>query len=424
MEQLPKIVRNRLPGVAASAHPDADLLTAFVEGSVSEHERRQVAAHLVSCPECRQIVALAIPEPASVAATPVREPMKPWLRWQVLRWAAVAACLVVVGAAVVIGFRPSAKNTRAVGTYVTSDKQPSAPAVENQVIVSDAKTTGNKQDDAGLAAKAEVAKRDNTLGRARKPSISTNSTLAARGKKFSEPAEAKDKKQLESFAYDAGTGNGSATRPEAKEADKLSSASGVPSAAAPSPPAAPMVGGAVVVPQNAPIVTNRVAGNDSAAAGARLDRWQKTTQPAPAQAKAASSAEVANHALLETAASAPAGLMPDLKAPKWSLSEDGLPQRSFDSGATWEKVQVDHRSGFRALSAAGVDVWVGGRGGLLYHSADMGLHWVRIIPVSNESTLAADITRIDFADPLHGNVTTADGETWNTSNGGNTWHRQ
>src|SRR5205807_2523754 len=90
----------------------------------------------------------------------------------------------------------------------------------------------------------------------------------------------------------------------------------------------------------------------------------------------------ATEPLASTAASTNApGLLRDLKSTRWSLSDDGLPQRSFNAGNTWEKVQVDHTTGFRALSEQGFEVWVGGRNGVLYHSTDLSplsrlLNWL------------------------------------------------
>ena len=115
--------------------------------------------------------------------------------------------------------------------------------------------------------------------------------------------------------------------------------------------------------------------------------------------------------------------MADFKTPRWSLSENGLPQRSFDSGKSWEEVQVDHKSGFRALAAVGMDVWVGGKNGLLYHSGDIGLHWSQITPSSSGANLTADILRIEFADPQHGRLIAGDGQSWVTSDGGKTWEK-
>ncbi|PYX89616.1 MAG: hypothetical protein DMG68_04440 [Acidobacteria bacterium] len=116
--------------------------------------------------------------------------------------------------------------------------------------------------------------------------------------------------------------------------------------------------------------------------------------------------------------------MADLKAPRWTLSENGLPQRSFDFGKTWEEVQVDHKNGFRSLAAVGMDVWVGGKDGLLYHTSDMGLHWSPVTPASSGASLSADIVRIEFADPQHGRLIARDGQSWVTDDSGKTWTRQ
>jgi hypothetical protein len=157
---------------------------------------------------------------------------------------------------------------------------------------------------------------------------------------------------------------------------------------------------------------------------ATLAKTKKQENARGASAGSVTAAANAPRGIMDTAASAPAGYMPDLKTPTWRLSEDGLPQRSFDSGARWEKIQVDHKSGFRALSNYGMDVWVGGNGGLLYHSTDIGLHWGRIVPTVEGHALTADITKIDFSDPLHGTVTTSNGETWLTADSGKTWERK
>src|SRR5882724_7413016 len=102
MEQLPKIVRQRLQATdKAEVHPDADLLTAFTEESLTEHERVEVLQHLARCADCRSAVSLAVPE---VPGPPMISPKSFWLTWPVLRWGAVAACAVVVTAAVTLHY--------------------------------------------------------------------------------------------------------------------------------------------------------------------------------------------------------------------------------------------------------------------------------------------------------------------------------
>src|SRR5215469_10744425 len=109
MNNLPKFVTGRLarPGGQWLVHPDADLLTAFVEQKLTRSEREQVFAHLSQCSSCRDVVALAAPETVvtASAASSVRG-KRTWLHWPEIRWAAVAAASVVV-VAIGIALRPT-----------------------------------------------------------------------------------------------------------------------------------------------------------------------------------------------------------------------------------------------------------------------------------------------------------------------------
>jgi ligand-binding sensor domain-containing protein len=81
-------------------HPVEELLAAFAEDSISPLERLAVLEHLSRCSECRQVVFLAQPElerevaPYAAATTTI------WTRIPAWRWAAAAACVLIVGAAV------------------------------------------------------------------------------------------------------------------------------------------------------------------------------------------------------------------------------------------------------------------------------------------------------------------------------------
>ena len=92
MAELPQIVHQRLkappsPGI----HPDADVLTAFGERSLPGAERAVVLDHLAQCGDCREVLALALPESeAADFATKVNVP-RGWFGWPQVRWALVAA---------------------------------------------------------------------------------------------------------------------------------------------------------------------------------------------------------------------------------------------------------------------------------------------------------------------------------------------
>src|SRR6185369_15388497 len=105
------------------SHPDADLLTAFTEQSLTKRERQDVLAHLASCADCRDVVALALPE--APIAPPADEPVKPlFWRWPVLRWGAVAASVVIVAVAVSIG---NMEHNRAVQQVAQSHSDAAPP---------------------------------------------------------------------------------------------------------------------------------------------------------------------------------------------------------------------------------------------------------------------------------------------------------
>ena len=117
-------------------------------------------------------------------------------------------------------------------------------------------------------------------------------------------------------------------------------------------------------------------------------------------------------------------LRPTRITPRWTLSSDGILQRSTDSGQTWETIQVSSAATFRALAADGLDIWVGGSAGALFHSSDAGQRWIQVRPIANGEALTDDIIGVEFTDLLHGKLTTAGAETWLTADAGKTWQKQ
>jgi len=141
--------------------------------------------------------------------------------------------------------------------------------------------------------------------------------------------------------------------------------------------------------------------------------------------------------------------------PRWAVNAAGALQRSFDRGNTWQTVDVNANQSltaeslqvsktsrvrakdagkvsksdaaaltFRAVSAAGADVWAGGSAGALYHSQDAGVHWIRIVPSSAGTVLTGDILTLEFPDPQHGRLSTSTSEVWITADAGQTWQKQ
>ena len=125
MTDLPNLVRERLKAMPAGPHPDPDLLAAFAEQALPDRERTSLLDHLARCAECRDVVALCAPTPSVVLADKdtARPRNAPWFAWPALRWGALAACVVIVGTAVLMQ-RTAKVPSAAVQTYAYSKEAP------------------------------------------------------------------------------------------------------------------------------------------------------------------------------------------------------------------------------------------------------------------------------------------------------------
>lgn len=109
MQNLPNIVRDRLKVGTPASHPDADTLTAFSEQLLPEAERTVVLQHLAQCGDCREVVALALPETETLQPV-LGTAASRWLAWPTMRWAFVAAGVVIVSVGLV-EYKREAANT-------------------------------------------------------------------------------------------------------------------------------------------------------------------------------------------------------------------------------------------------------------------------------------------------------------------------
>ena len=87
-------------------HPDAEILSAFVEQVLGAPEREQVLAHLAGCSRCRQVIFLAQQATADAevpAARPATQPRAWFWNWR-LAW--VPAAALAAALALVVTFHP------------------------------------------------------------------------------------------------------------------------------------------------------------------------------------------------------------------------------------------------------------------------------------------------------------------------------
>ena len=473
MDQLPKIVQQRLKATApAGVHPDPDLLTAFAERSLNERERTHVLQHLGQCADCRQVVALAMPE--TVAPSPIPAPTR-WFSWPVLRWGALAACVVVVSAAVTLHYEGRESAERVIAPSAPAPTAPAPPegsALESQALPRLDQKLAAKipppspfQSDRDELTAGKLAKQraDASARSAAIPPVNKNFESPGVGGRLAENSPQRSgQKAIDQGVIDqivieqlkrqpkneqtkdeqakAGQLNNNRlamSQADAIKTEELKSAN--------KPATAPMEHMAASAPAPAPAaesksedkeapsqnpgsvlgtVTETVTVEAEAAqvqtSQASVSRAKKPKKESRQQVQSAAAAEQnlpivgRNAANITTVTKI---------APSWTVSPDGAVQRSFDSGKTWQTIAVAGNVVFRALAANDADVWVGGAAGALYHSSDAGDHWTQIKPVADGKPLTADILTVQFSDAQHGSLTTADHETWTTGDAGQTWHK-
>lgn len=442
MNDVPKIVRQRTAQQPAGEHPDANLLAAFAEGGLTQGEHAQLLAHLGTCAACRDVVAFALPE--SVAAAPAAaQAGKSWLRWPVLRWAGAAAAAVVVAAAVLIvkphpqAPAPMKQTEAAVPTDKHAAKPaetpaavPIAPAPPDQVRRKDsAPASASKQE-----PKSKVFEKEDASG-----ALESTDAFGAQALKDAPAARDLDRMAKKNEAVQLQAPEKSATTqsqvpavPANAQPVPAQSAKAQPQApAAPPPPsqtAAGAVGGVVALQKRAAVPPSQPA---MTAESVQVEAQSQVAdeQRAKQQLRAAPQANdsVAVNAATAMAAHG-AGRPPMTNAmmrpvtPRWRVSSEGELERSMDAGDSWQTVRVAGTPvSFRSVSTVNRDVWAGGTGGVLYHSADDGRTWTRVTVKALDMVLATDIARVEFIDTLHGAVTTATGVKWITADAGVTW---
>jgi hypothetical protein len=442
-------------------HPDADLLAAFAEQALPDRERRPLLEHLSICSACREVLALAaVPakSPAFTTKDTADARKAPWFTWSVLRWGAAAACVVVVGTAVLLTYNERAfspKQSEAPAPFALESPAaapaPQPPAVSEQREEESATrparqavTLDELKKQATPRRDASVEKDTRVLHYAYDPSSETASGTA--GKQLTNELRATQAKGA-FVAGNVATGGAPALLPPVPAPAKpLQTPSNKEMQNLPLKGRAysqyaefssgPVASIEVQSPlqqaqaQSPQVQAQLVDGPASADSDKKVEILGRAKSPPSSTSNALAVAptdqldrlQTNSPATPEAAAKAKRRVFSHSESTRWNLSSDGQLQRSIDSGKTWQPVAAPPGAAFRALSYNGPDIWVGGAAGLLYHSPDAGTRWDLVKPSANGSSLSADIAAIAFTDPQHGKITTSNGETWTTADGGQSWN--
>jgi len=516
MEQVKKLVSARLRSQATGPHPDANMLAAFAEQSLSDSERSQVFAHLANCRDCREVLYLGLPD-STVAQKVLSFEGRRASRFAV-RWGAVAVA-IAVAAVLFVGTRrnsnvalykqqtlekaraatsaelktPSelrdplaSRDDRAKANAPrTPDANKIIPAPKHMTAKPSAKFDFDQTDQVRMTPEAHPLENDkfiaqdrnvNGLTKVQPGAAAAAGSGAAVGGSIRGQNAIQDNTtsgQSQAALAQMAQGNLAGTIVDGSGAvivnanitmdgplgsrqtqsdvrgqflfDRLIPGSYSLKAEAPGFKTTQTQQVAVAVGKPSALQMKLEPGSvsetvevSSAAQPAEVRADQASTSTALLQAAAApapqstvsavsntrTNEKQADLARKKTTANYEASAARMFSSPlQWTLSPSGAIQRSFDSGNTWQIVPVG-KGVFRALSAAGADVWAGGNAGMLYHSSNSGQTWARVKPAASGRKLEANVTRIEFSDSLNGTVGTAGGEIWITSDGGHNWTLQ
>jgi hypothetical protein len=435
MPDVPKIVRDRLRAdLPEGAHPGPDALTAFAEQMLAAAEREGVLQHLARCADCREVVALSTP-PLEIGSQPVTAPenessvpvpsrarakaggwQRPWFAWPAWRWAALAAGVVVAGG--ILLMRPGKPNE-----VPEANQQPASTVTQpGETLVAKQSAPSSQSPTNLIHAEKKAAPAERALSRDKESKLA-----------YSAAAPAKD-----------ALTRGQVEIPEANKAGAVGAAVASP---APLPPGhssetvevtaasgqitteagridLPMAG------RNASdlaTISKAKAAKTESNASSSLQRSEsldqkQVTKDAFARQQGASAEMNTIAANAGSEANKSDSQQPAQHPAQWTIHGNEL-QRSLDSGGARKTVLHSDRP-LLCYAAGGNDIWVGGKAGDLFHSANGGVSWNQVHPSAQEQTLVDDVTHIDVYSPTQISLFTSNHQSWSTTDGGKTWEKK
>ena len=464
MNELPKITLARLrakadaprpagpaagpPAFGGEAHPDANMIAAFAEKTLTDRERTQLLNHLNQCADCREVAAFIVPADAVVEEPARIKTGMRWNPWPMLRWGALAGVLGIL--AIVVVSHPGMWKQNQQIAKVTPPPAPTGNVARARIAVAPLPSTPPPAKDAEADAQLKAqrsatenaqlkkesgpqpdqAKSDRVALLQAKQQTTMMASVRPPAELREENAPAVGMSRRESLGNDA--------RSAAAPPVRLS-----PAAPAGEPMAASGPAGKVTAESSSPATPHNVT--QSVTVTAEVETLGLTSPSAtatggapgaaPRQATAAKTAPRAAvqgnmQGLAQSSKFGIGGFSKELKlkagspADLWNVSSEGKVQRSVDGAKTFQSIEVAHGVKFQSVAANGSDVWAGGAGGVLYHSIDAGATWTRIAINVEGNTMTETISAIQLHDSQHLTVITTSGSAWVSEDRGQHWQKQ
>ncbi len=484
MPELSKLLRQRLAGTEngptpmqpnATAHPDADTLTAYVEKSLLAAERQVVIAHLSVCGPCREVVVLSQSELPELATQTVLAPapVSPWRRLLRPAFGLAASVAAMAIIAVLVLQLPQKSTQQSASSSSKETQQAKATPVGDQTAAPEAKSAVPAQPSGtGLAsapqsnpasnvdeARAQLkheeparAKMAATLGAL--PSSMAAPPPPAKTLGLTAGLQRKDFVNTNFFAANSADvvldGQSkkefpSAPQPRTAAAGTLFSANtkitgfaDIPANAAggsdvriltPNPPKQPLtyklgqLASATVhsLHLHTNLAPNLRAGALGSSTMGEPGSFSSTLLKSPtaevkaAPEKADAGSLAASDALSPGALSANSFVSRESAPVSWKVVGGKLIKSAGQS--QWEEAYPGAGFEFSFVTTRGNDVWAGGSRASIIHSRDAGLTWetVRLGEAATGTIVSI------MAGTLNVQVKTSDNQLWSSTDGGKTW---
>jgi len=414
------------PVSAGEACPDAGILAAYFERSLTASETSQWETHFSSCARCQeQLAALVRSGPAPhVKSAEDKKPGFSWL-WDWRLVAPVGAAVVVLAFFVSFNTRFAPIGSPSSGELAIAKHKAAPPATsapQEPAASTPAKT--DSAEETTLSAKSV------SLPRQAKSRSKLDEAMGKNAAGAAQPApvvqELKDKAPPIHGSVSGAVASRAEVKLDAREMPIVAAENRAVVAPSATPAASEVVQVEAETKQDqiAKAERAKAAAQDSAAPppapSAKKQMSSKKESPSVAQEPADSRyAFKADPQLGARLRAAPAEFIVNTPNSNvfWRFGASGLIERSRDAGKTWKSQESPSQESFLSASAPSESIcWVGGSNGVLLRTTNGGEKW-ELIP----SPAKVDIIVVKASDQLNVSVTAVGGRIYDTSDAGAHW---
>jgi hypothetical protein len=378
------------PGSGADACPDAETLAAYVERSLDAQEIARYELHFSQCARCRDELAAT----ARAAAPVPRPPRIRWIwTWGWMALAPVTAVLLI--AAIFMTRRPYSNHTTLDLHPLVASQAPSEPTMNGANLEAPPPATARIEK---APEQSRIQSSSGFMPRSSSHSATAHLPLQLRDDKELPKLAKPEPQEPSTQTPGGGVLSGDLEQPRGRsETVTVQSQAARATAPAPAPQSSEdnAIGGMGVGPAAAPKKTGPML-MAGAAGGAAVNQMIVVRAPVDRSART----------LVHS---------PDPQV-VWRISGGHYVEMSADAGATWRAQWTSPSAHLVAGSAPSAETcWLVGSGGIVLRTTDANI-WQTITP-----PVSADFTSVAAVDAQSATISTTDGRSFQTHDGGKHW---